>query len=515
MRLSCLVVYSRRAQVGIVMDSNVALSIVVTFIPLSLLFLWFRFSSLISIPGTTIMDCLPGGLVYPMIRDPRVTTSIMLTLFRRYGNIFSVWVGTKQVVVTSTPEDIVHILSAVDTFTRPPAMISLFETIAPSSIFSIPRNSHRVVRSKLRSSFNHEMICSFHARILECVSELCMNLTEHATSKTFSPVNISKVLSVITFRSIVNIAFGSSLSETQTVGLAQIVNDLVDEMIQEFISYPFRQFLTFTGIRKRLFQSRDQLRDQCKVFVNERQLMETRGMKNNKKDVLDALIDLKLDQPDALVSNVMVFTVAGAHTVNESLVWSLFETCKNPSILSNVHEELDKKFANRPLKDMIQASEVMELPYLNAVWKETLRMHPPAPSLTRFTTREVTLKGSGVTIPKGTSIYAFLTAAQNHPNYWKDAESFKPSRWMTSKNNKAFYPTPGSYFPFSHGPSNCFGKLLADHEALIILAELHRRFHFRLACEVKDVKSKTGWVQLARVKDGGLPIYVSLRNHVQ
>lgn len=75
---------------------------------------------------------------------------------------------------------------------------------------------------------------------------------------------------------------------------------------------------------------------------------------------------------------------------------------------------------------------------------------------------------------------------------------------------------PGSYVPFSVGPKSCAGQFLADYEAIVILAELYRRFEFILACEPEQVKSCSGWVEGARsCVDGsdfgfGIPVHVKM-----
>ena len=122
------------------------------------------------------------------------------------------------------------------------------------------------------------------------------------------------------------------------------------------------------------------------------------------------------------------------------------------------------------------------------------------------------MRGSGITLPKGANIILFFNGVHLSPEYWEDADSFDPSRWMPSaKYPDGFRPKPGAYVPFSLGPANCAGKFLADYEALVILAEVHRRFEFKLACGIEDVKSMSSWVQSAKVDDGGLPVYISPR----
>ena len=353
------------------MDITVILAAIASVLLALPLYLYWKFSKLPSVPGASFLECFPGGEVYPSISDTSNLQSVFLALFRRYGNVYSMWLGHEKFIVTTTPADNVQGLTATDVFVRPIAMQNLFETVTPGGLFSIPHDRHRVVRTKLRESFNHSMLCSFHDAIIDSISELCSELQVLADSKSPTPTDISKQLSIITFRVITNVAFGFPMSREQRRFASDRINDLVDEMIVEVFNYPIRQMLTFTGVRKRLFESCDQLSRICKTFIDQRLEKHAEAASEETNDVLDAIINLKDERPESVISNTLVFAVAGAHTTNEAIVWSIFETCKNPDVLRNVHEELDGKFRSRPLSEPIQSSEVTELPYLQALWKET------------------------------------------------------------------------------------------------------------------------------------------------
>ena len=90
-------------------------------------------------------------------------------------------------------------------------------------------------------------------------------------------------------------------------------------------------------------------------------------------------------------------------------------------------------------------------------------------------TEDVTLRGSGVFVPMGTTVMAFHQAAQTHPGYWPDPQMFHPSLWMpTEKCPDGFRRRAGTHEPFILGPANCAGNFLADYKGTVILAELYR-----------------------------------------
>jgi len=78
---------------------------------------------------------------------------------------------------------------------------------------------------------------------------------------------------------------------------------------------------------------------------------------------------------------------------------------------------------------MVQESNLPSLRYLQAVVKETLRLHPPGPlSLPHVSVEDCTVLG--YEIPRGTRLLMNLWAIGRNPKSWEDAESFKPERFM-------------------------------------------------------------------------------------
>lgn len=502
---------------------NWLIVLVVLVLLLLPLYLFLSAPSLQSLPAPSLLQYFPNGLVYPLLKDTRNTLNVFLHLSKTYGQVFTFWLGPQRVVTTANPQDIAQILSIPKTFARPQAMRTLFQTAIPGSVFCLPQDPHRQTRSVLRENFNHSLLQSFHSHITEAVHELCHNLTQLAQSPSpeQSPirVDISKQMSVATFRVITNVAFGFPMSRDERLAMSHQVNVFIDELLRDLLGYPLRQILTFTGIRSKLFDSRDNIAQMCKRLLQHRLSQGTQHAKDNPKDILDVLISLQDQQEGALVSNIMVFAVAGSHATNESLSWSLFETCQHPEVVRQIEAELNSQFAHRPLSQPIQSSEVDNLPYLKALWKETLRMHMTGGFFQRVANTDIQLKGSGTTIRKGTMVVALPQAAHTDPDYWTDPEMFNPSRWLASNvNPNGLHPKPGTFVPFSLGPQNCAGRFLADYEAIVVLAELHRRFKFHLACDVEEIRSCTGWVQAARhirpAAEGGetgLPVYITLR----
>lgn len=474
-----------------------------------------------SLPGPGLREYLPDGLVHPMLVDPRRFTYVLDELAEHYGDVFELWLGPSRAIVTSNPTDIAQVLPAVDIFSRPKAFFAIFQDLAPGGIFTMPRKTHREVRRKLRDSFNHSMLKSFHADMTKAIEELCESLTAVVDKKNGSPsqvVDISQFLAVTTFRVITNVAFGINMDREERLHFADAVNKIAEEMMEDYMRYPFRQALTRFGARAKFYEYRREIANTCNKIIKQR-VGETKEKTDSREpDMLDAILGLEDCPAEALVSLTMEFAMAGYHTTGQMTAWSIYETLCNPHVVSEIQEELSTVLGNRPITDPLSLDDMQSLPYITSVWKETCRLHPVGSVMHRKTTKDVTLKGSRHHVRKGTNVLAFVRRCQRHPNIWKNANSFVPERWGTgSEKKEGDLVPPGSYLPFGIGPIGCAGQFLADYEGPLILAELHRRFEFTLACKPKEVKNMCAFVETPKYvdketgKEMGIPVHVILR----
>jgi cytochrome P450 len=104
---------------------------------------------------------------------------------------------------------------------------------------------------------------------------------------------------------------------------------------------------------------------------------------------------------------------------------------KNPRVLDKVQEEIRNLGG---AKDFLEECDLQNLPYLNAVIKETLRLHLPAPLLLSRESRE-NCTISGYNIPAKTILYVNAWAIQRDHNVWENAEEFYPERFLESSIN--------------------------------------------------------------------------------
>lgn len=472
--------------------------------------------------GPSLWQFLPNGELFSMLRDSRNTLQTMLKLSDKYGQVFKTWVGPRKMVVTSNPADVVQILSSTGDFPRTDAQLAIFNNVIPGGLLTMPKDVHLVARKHLKDTFNFSMLQYCHSLLADAVSELCEEVEAKAVSVPFqqltNPTNILPLLATASFRIIVSIVFGCEFSHEKRVELHDWVGQLMNELLKDFLGYPYRQGLSLLGSQNKLIEARTHLYAMCDSLISRRLRETATEMASRPADTLDAIISMAGKNSRSVISETMEFAIAGSHTISLTLAWCIYEICGDHRVEANILNEVDQRLSSKPLEEPLTLDDVERMSYIQKVWKETLRLHPPVAFLVRTTSREVALRGSQVKLQKGTHVMALVKQAQTSPSLWRAPKSFVPERWGcgTEKGEGDKVPS-GSYVPFSSGQRSCIGKFLADHEGVLILAELYRRFQFTLACAQNEVISSTAWLEEPRYAsvDGRAPDVVGVPVHIK
>ncbi|PAN23306.1 hypothetical protein PAHAL_4G082700 [Panicum hallii] len=183
------------------------------------------------------------------------------------------------------------------------------------------------------------------------------------------------------------------------------------------------------------------------------------------KDVLDMLFDMHEDEAaemrltrDNIKAFMLDIFAAGTDTTTITLEWALSELINNPSVLRRAQAELDAVVGASRLAD---ESDVPNLPYLQAIAKETLRLHPTGPLVVRRSMEPC--KVSGYDVPAGATVFVNVWAIGRDPASWgPDPLAFRPERFLEGEN--AGMDVRGQHFhllPFGSGRRICPGASLA------------------------------------------------------
>lgn len=175
---------------------------------------------------------------------------------------------------------------------------------------------------------------------------------------------------------------------------------------------------------------------------------------------------------------------AGTDTTTSTLEWAMAELLHDPEKLKKVQDELRSRVSpNKKLEE----KDIEQLPYLKAVIKETLRLHPPLPFLVPHMAMD-SCNMQGYYIPKETQILVNVWAIGRDPKTWKDPLFFKPERFLEPTNCNMMVDYKGHHFefiPFGSGRRMCPAMPLASRVLPLALGSLLHSFDWVLADGIK------------------------------
>lgn len=170
-----------------------------------------------------------------------------------------------------------------------------------------------------------------------------------------------------------------------------------------------------------------------------------------------------------LVDNLLTFLGAGHETTAKALTWSLYLLARAPEWQDKIAAEVNAVCGDAP----VAAEHLDRLEITRAVFKEAMRLYPPAPMMNRLLTEPVKLGGHD--LPAGTFIVIPVYAIHRHRRLWQDPDRFDPTRFF--KENEASHART-QFMPFGFGPRTCIGMSFAMMEGVAILGTLVRRARF-------------------------------------
>ncbi|GAB4856970.1 hypothetical protein Ancab_040510 [Ancistrocladus abbreviatus] len=247
-------------------------------------------------------------------------------------------------------------------------------------------------------------------------------------------------------------------------------------------------------------------------LINERmQSRKANDCVDENGDVLDVLLNICKDggnefQLTDIPHLLLDLFVAGTDTTSSTLEWAMAELLRNPEKLKKARAELEEVIEKGKL---VEEEDFVRLPYLQAIIKETFRLHPVVPLLLP---RKVVSNTElyGFIIPKNTQVFVNVWAMGRDESLWKDANLFEPERFMDS--NIDVKGRDFELIPFGTGRRICPGLPLAHRMLHCVLGSLLHLFDWKLEDGITpeniDMDDKFGFTLVKAKSLYAIPIRV-------
>ncbi|MGB1582012.1 MAG: cytochrome P450, partial [Nevskiales bacterium] len=224
------------------------------------------------------------------------------------------------------------------------------------------------------------------------------------------------------------------------------------------------------------FKRRDRARTRLQQLVGE--IVEKRKAQSEKPhDMFQSLIDMQYEDGSQLTHNEITGMLIGAifaghHTSSGTASWVLLELLKNPHWLRETQQELDSQLG---AKGHVNFQSLREVPVLESVLKEVLRLHPPLIILMRQVAEDLHFRD--FTIHAGDMVWACPPVTHRMSRLFSNPLAFDPERFTDQrKEDKNLM----AYQPFGGGKHKCSGNAFAMFQIKAIFAVLLRRYEFEL-----------------------------------
>jgi cytochrome P450 len=193
---------------------------------------------------------------------------------------------------------------------------------------------------------------------------------------------------------------------------------------------------------------------------------------SDPNDILSLLVGVRGEGGETFTDRevrdqVMTLMFAGHDTSTSTLTFLLHELARHPDVLARLTEEQDQVLGGAtPTIDQLER----EMPYLDMVLDELLRLYPPAWIGPRRAVRE--FEFGGWTVPRGAYVNYCSWASHRIPEVFPEPEAFVPERF--TRERKAALPR-GAYVPFGGGQRICIGKRFGQTEVKLVATMLLQR----------------------------------------
>lgn len=210
--------------------------------------------------------------------------------------------------------------------------------------------------------------------------------------------------------------------------------------------------------------------------------------RNSKRAAfLDLLLDEHFKDPKRLSElemrwEVNTFIFEGHDTTASAIAFAFHAIGHHPAVQQKIQEELDTVMSDGEL----DLEGLKKLKYLDCVVKETLRLYPSVPFISRKVRSDDLILGEHK-IPIGTEVVLWIYGLHRDPDIFLEPEIFRPERFEDPHVTRY----PFVYTPFSGGPRNCIGQRFANMELKCVLATVLQKFTINSLDSIEDVKIRT------------------------
>ncbi|XP_070566462.1 steroid 17-alpha-hydroxylase/17,20 lyase-like [Ptychodera flava] len=437
----------------------------------------------------TVRKLPPGPSSLPLVGnafnlDLKYPHRSLAELSKKYGDIFSVKLGTDRVVILNSSEVIKEAYRGRDIASRP--QIYSLDLLMGDKGFMAASQDHEQWSIHTKLCMNAIRLVNdttMNGKIMEEIDYL-VNQFNNKGKVAFDPKDD---LMLASLNIICNLIYGQRYQkgdpELQNIlhysaEILKVISPLhpVNSMpwLRHFPNKWFDALFKAKNMRDRTLMKKyvehvakyedGKINDMVDALLH----ASKKAVSEKDEDAINAL------SPEHIVINMWVMFFAGSDTVMNTLLWALLYMVTFPKVQAKVQDQIDQEVGR---EQPVTMDHQKQLPYLNATICEIQRYSSQAVlGVPHCAATDTQVRG--YTIPKGTQVLANLWAVHHDKDCWKDPEEFRPERFLDDDGNMRNMSEFPHFMPFSTGRRVCLGRSIAKKEMFMVLGNLMQKFIF-------------------------------------
>ncbi|KAF4450374.1 hypothetical protein F53441_6498 [Fusarium austroafricanum] len=380
-------------------------------------------------------------------------------------------------------------------FAKPKKISSFLRHILGDGLIIVEGDQHKFLRKNTTPAFHFRHIKELYPMMWKKSQALAKAIKQDMTDSNTSIVELNSWASKVTLDIIGIAGLGRRFEavEKKKDPLADIYEQLLDPDREKLIFSMLSLAIGLPIIRLIPWKMNDvfnyltgSLNTLCYPMIKEKKAaIIEKG--DDHFDVLSLLIKTNNFSDESLKDQLLTFLAAGHETTSSAITWACYLLTKYPELQTKLREEvrnaLPEDLASDPTVDL--AGVLEQLPYLNGIMHETLRLYPTVPLTMRQAVRDTRIGNQF--IPEGADVIVSIWYINRSPDIWgADAAEFRPERWITEDgkpNQNGGSNSNYNFLTFLHGPRSCIGQGFAKAELRCLLATMVRSFEWTLAMD--------------------------------
>ncbi|KAJ0444430.1 putative geraniol 8-hydroxylase [Helianthus annuus] len=419
----------------------------------------------------------------------------LAALSKTYGPLMSLKLGTTTMIILSSSEIAQEFFSKHD--------ISFSSRSVPSVARVLGSHNNSMVWMPVGDQWRRlRRICKEHlfsvrqldaSRFLRMQKVMELLDFVHGCSLSDKPINVGEIAAATTLNVLSNYILSTDLAQYDSPSSQEFKNMVWAVMeingapnLADY--FPVLRHLDPHGLLRRSKFYTKKLLAIFEQHVNERlHARSTSSSYASSEDLTDLLLNISKDQNSSVslkdIRQLLYdLFLAGTDTTSNTLEWAMAELMHNPEKMLKARAEIKKVIGNDDRT--FEESDISRVPYLRAVIKETLRLHPPVTFLVPHKAiTDVEIKG--YMVPKDAQIMCNLWAMGQDPNVWSNPQRFEPERFLDVGID--FKGRDFEFIPFGAGRRMCPGLPLADIMLHLMLGSLIHKFDWKIEGEPCEV----------------------------